>query len=241
MRPMSLLSVAGGAGSGARRWLLVAVLVVGCNAPPGKPERDPSPPSRPPSSAAAASSSADVPVACDVSSAAPAATPDGITGAWIGHYDAKKGTVTLPAKVKDKAFAGDDGKTSVGPGTVDLSVLPSGEVRGRMSGALGGAAVAGRVDGTMIRAVVRPDDPMANSAMTGIFVGEHKGDTIVCELHVAGPDGTTIRESSVELTRPKADGPRAPVDAMPGAAGASASLPSKSAPATPGKSTPAPR
>jgi hypothetical protein len=53
----------------------------------------------------------------------------------------------------------------------------------------------------MIRAVVRPEDPYAAHAMTGIFIGERKGDVLACELHVAGPDGTMIRESSVELTR----------------------------------------
>ncbi len=126
-----------------------------------------------------------------------------MAGAWTGRYDAKKGVVTLPPKVKDKGFAADDGKTLAGPGTIDLNVLPSGEIRGRMSGALGAGSITGRVDGAMVRAVVRPDDPLANNAMTGIFVGEHKGDAIACELHVAGPDGTTIRESTVELTRKK--------------------------------------
>ena len=126
-----------------------------------------------------------------------------MAGTWTGRYDAKKGTVTLPAKVKDKGLAGDDGKASAGAGTVEVTILPNGEIRGKASGALGAGTISGKVDGSMIRAVVRPDDPQANNAMTGIFVGSRKGEVIACELHVAGPDATTIRESTVELTRQK--------------------------------------
>jgi hypothetical protein len=126
-----------------------------------------------------------------------------MTGTWTGRYDAKKGSVTLPPKVKDKGIAGDDGKASAGGGAIELTILPGGEIRGKSTGALGAGTLSGKVDGAMIRAVVRPDDPLANNAMTGIFVGERKGDTIACELHVAGPDATTIRESTVALTRQK--------------------------------------
>ena len=37
--------------------------------------------------------------------------------------------------------------------------------------------------------------------MTGILIGERKGEVIACELRVAGPDATVIRESAVELKR----------------------------------------
>ncbi len=64
-----------------------------------------------------------------------AAAPAGdLEGAWEGHYDAKKGTLTLPPKVKDKGFAADDGKTAAGRGAIDLVILAGGDVRGKTSG-----------------------------------------------------------------------------------------------------------
>jgi hypothetical protein len=133
--------------------------------------------------------------------ASPPAAQSDLAGQWEGHYDAKKATITLPAKVKD--FGTDDGKSAVGAGTVDVTVLATGDVRGKLSGALGAGTITGKLDGAMIRASVQPEDPYAARAMSGVFIGEQKGDVIACELHVAGPDGTVIRESVVELRRKK--------------------------------------
>jgi hypothetical protein len=192
------------------RLVLVAALL-GCNSE--QPSRDaplrppPGPSAAPQSSVSGASAQRDLASAASSGSASPApgasSTRGELEGAWEGHYDAKKGTLTLPSKVKDKAVAADDGKAMAGPGAIDLVVLAGGDVRGKMSGALGASAITGKVDGGMIRAVVRPDEPLAPNAMTGILVGQRKGETIACEMHVAGPDGTVIRESTVELTRKK--------------------------------------
>ena len=193
----------------AGRYLLISALLLGCRSAPDQPDRDPPPlPPRPPTAAPVSASGAGAtppPAATDLAPAlgSAASAPGELTGAWTGRYDAKKGSVTLPSKVKNSPFAGDDGKTGVGPGTVEIEVLAGGEVRGKTTGALGAGTISGKVDGAMIRAVVRPDDPLANAAMTGIFIGDHKGEVIACELHVAGPDGTVIRESSVELKRKK--------------------------------------
>jgi hypothetical protein len=198
------------------RVLVLVVALLGCNSAPEQPSREAPPPPR--SSAAAplsAAPTAPLDAAGEASNRASeraaerdggapqAAGPGELAGGWEGHYDAKKGTVTLPSKVKDKALAADDGKTAAGRGTVDLVILANGDVRGKASGALGAAAITGKLDGTMVSAVIRPDDPQAPNAMTGIFVGQRKGETIACEMHVAGPDGTVIRESTVELTRKK--------------------------------------
>ena len=112
-----------------------------------------------------------------------------LAGAWEGRYEAKKGSVTLPSKIKDKAFGADDGKVAIGRGSIELAILANGDIRGKASGALGAAAISGKVDGEVIRAVVQPDDPTAANAMTGILVGGRKGETIACELHVAGKIG----------------------------------------------------
>lgn len=147
---------------------------------------------------------ASAPLASATVSAAPpkpAAPADPLAGTWQGGYDAKKGAVSLPPKVKDKALASDDGKASAGAGTVELTIGADGEVRGKSSGALGACTLVGRADEGTLRATVNPDDPRAPNAMTGVLIGKLTGDVIKAELHVAGPDATVVRESAVELKR----------------------------------------
>jgi hypothetical protein len=160
------------------------------------------------STAATASAKANAPtVAMTASAPAPsvlasdAGPQNELAGAWEGTYDAKKSTITLPPKVKDDALGTDDGKAAIGAGKVELTVSASGEVRGKLTGALGAATLTGKVDSGMLRASIRPDDVRATQAMTGILIGMPKGDTIMCDLHVAGPDGGNIRESAVQLKR----------------------------------------
>jgi hypothetical protein len=188
------------------RWLVIALLL-GCNPPPERTDRDTAPGPAATAGATAPLATADPPKPSASPTVAPPAGPStdatDLAGSWAGTYDAKKGAVTLPPKVKDKALAADDGKAAAGPGSIEITVLPSGDVRGKMSGALGAGAVTGRVDGSTLRTVVRPDEPQEANAMTGIFVGERKGEIIACELRVAGPDATVIRESAVELKRKK--------------------------------------
>lgn len=136
-------------------------------------------------------------------SAAPrgAGDPASLAGTWEGRYDAKKGSVLLPERVKDKTWDKDDGKTATGPGTVTLTVSATGEISGTGKGALGAASLSGKVDGSMIRASVMPVDPSANGAMTGVLVGDSKDGAIVGEIRVAGPDASIVRESPIRLER----------------------------------------
>jgi hypothetical protein len=192
------------------RALGLAAWLLGCNSSPDLPQRDPPPPPPRPAartaetttSSASAAPTPTLPTAAETASAAASAsTAGGLAGVWEGRYEAKKGSVTLPPKVKDKGIAADDGKAAVGPGSIELTVLPSGEIRGKVTGALGAGSITGKVDGEVVRAMVRPDDPFAANAMTGVVVGERKGEAIACEMHVAGPDGTVIREAKVELKK----------------------------------------
>jgi hypothetical protein len=179
--------------------LAIALTLTACESAPEKPGREP-----PPRPAAQASATASASAAQPAPPALTAqAAPNGATGAWEGRYEAKKGEVALPPKVKDKAIAADDGKVASGPGTVEITIAASGDIRGKVSGALGPATVTGKLDGEMIRAGVQPDDPFASHAMTGILVGSVKGESLACELHVAGPDGTQIREAKIDLSRKK--------------------------------------
>lgn len=185
----------------ARRAVLAAVLLLlGCDrGAPDKPSQSPPPRSI---TSAASSASAETPAPPPtLSASASAPGPDTIAGAWEGAYDAKKGVVALPPKVKDKGLAADDGKTAVGAGKIEITIGPTGDVRGKGSGALGASTLTGRAEGGMLRATLLPDDPRANSAMTGVLIGMIKGDTIHAEIHVAGPDGTVVREAQLDLKK----------------------------------------
>jgi hypothetical protein len=147
---------------------------------------------------ATATASAEAPAAPATSAAARAPS---LEGTWEGSYEAKKGSVGLPPKVKDKVRSKDDGKTVTGPGTITLTITPGGELQGKAKGALGDATLIGKVEGDIIRASVSPDDPHAEHAMTGVLVGKLEGDVIRANLRVAGPDAVLVRESPVELKR----------------------------------------
>jgi hypothetical protein len=126
-----------------------------------------------------------------------------LAGTWTGAYEAVKGSVTLQPKVEDKAWKEDDGKRVAGPGTVTLVVGPDGAVTGKTTGALGAQTLRGEADAEMVRATVTPDEPTSVTAMTGVLVGQRKGEVLVGRIRVAGPDATLVRESPIELRREK--------------------------------------
>jgi hypothetical protein len=167
-----------------------------CKDAPPRPDEAPPPPP-PPTARSAPAASIPSAVPTDV----PAAAADSLTGTWEGSYDAKKGTVGLPANVKDKTWSKDDGKIAVGPGTITVTITPSGDLTGKGKGALGASTLSGHVDGNVLRASVLPDDPLANAAMTGVLVGLLKEGELVGEIRVAGPDAAIVRESSIALKR----------------------------------------
>lgn len=183
----------------------LSALCVGCDdeAPSRTPLKESPAPAPAPSQTVGSGSSAsrvEAPAAsADAGASAPASAS--LAGTWEGRYDAKKGSVELPPKVKDKVRKKDEGKSATGPGTVSLTIDADGELRGKAKGALGELTVIGRVEGDVFRASVTPDDPYAPQAMTGILVGRVEGDVIRANLRVAGPDAVLVRESAVELRR----------------------------------------
>lgn len=184
--------------------LLVLVAMVGgvgC-------KEEPAPPPAAASAPSAASSTpgpAPAPPPASASAPAPAASVDAasaLVGAWKGSYEAKAGSLTLDAKASPKRWGAAGSTDALGPGTVELTVSATGEVRGKILGALGPATVTGRVEEGNLRASVFPDDPAAPKAMTGVLVGLWKGDVVKAEIRAAGPDATLVREAAVELRRP---------------------------------------
>jgi hypothetical protein len=146
--------------------------------------------------------SARAPLPASVTATAAAPAPGGaLAGTWEGRYEAKKGSVGLPPKVKDKALEADDGRVAAGAGTVTLTVTADGELRGTGSGALGACTFTGKIEDGTLRATMSPEDPRAPGAMTGILVGALKGDAIQGEIKAAGRDGTLVREAAIELKK----------------------------------------
>jgi hypothetical protein len=180
----------------------VLLVAMGCDSPPSPPDRPPLPerPASTASSAAPASSAITAPT----SSTAPAAS---VVGAWEGSFSATKSAVTIPDNVKDTIRDKDDGKAGVGPGKVALSISADGDVTGSWTGALGKNVLRGKVEvengRTMLRATAMPDDPTARDAMSGILVGELKGDAFHAEIHVAAGDAVAVREASLDLHHAK--------------------------------------
>ncbi|MDC3952266.1 hypothetical protein KEG38_21305 [Polyangium jinanense] len=134
-------------------------------------------------------------------SAALPAEPPGLVGTWEGKYDAKKGEVEMPPKVKDKVRTKDDGKVAVGSGTLTLTIGPDGELKGKTSGALGAAALSGKVEGDEVRATFFPEDALSKEAMFGIVQGKRKDDKIVGRIRVASGDASIVREAEIELKK----------------------------------------
>ena len=194
--------------AGQRAWLFALfALLLGCKSREsrsGPPEQ-----TEPVATSVAAASAAQSAAVTATATAGPkpsagataSASANPAEGIWEGTYNAKKGSVVLPPKVKDPVREKDDGKAATGPGTVTLTIGASGELRGTAQGALGAATLVGTVEDDMIRASVSPDDPRAPSAMTGVLLGKLKDGVIRAELRAAGRDATVVRESLVELKR----------------------------------------
>lgn len=191
---------------GRRRALPAALLLVlsalGCDSKPDLPSKGPPPlPPRPTAAASTVEAGSPAPAA---SLALPTPGDAAIAGTWEGSYDARKGAVVLPDRVKDKTRTTDDGKLMVGPGKVELTVTAAGDVRGKATGALGEAHLTGKLvdeGGGFLRVSWYPEDATKPSAMTGVLYGPLKDGVVSAMIRVAGPDAVLVRESKIELKK----------------------------------------
>ncbi len=187
--------------------LLVLVLAaLGCDSKPDVPSKGPPPlPPQPPTATSGAASVVGAGSAAPAASIAlPAPGDASAAGTWEGSYDARKGAVVLPDRVKDKTRTSDDGKLMVGAGKVELTVTAAGDVRGKATGALGEAHLTGKLvdeGGGFLRASWYPDDATTPNAMTGVLYGPVKDGVISAMIRVAGPDAVLVRESKIELKK----------------------------------------
>ncbi|MEP7122270.1 MAG: hypothetical protein ABJE95_15220 [Byssovorax sp.] len=182
--------------------VILLVSAIGCDNKPDLPGKGPPPlPPRPAPAAAATSASASARPSASI--ALPAAGDSAFAGTWEGTYDAKKGAVVLPERVKDKTRGDDDGKLMSGAGKIELTVSPEGDVRGKATGALGEAHLTGKLDegGSFLRVSWYPEDATRPHAMTGVLYGPVKDGVITAMIRVAGPDAVLVRESRVDLKK----------------------------------------
>jgi hypothetical protein len=183
---------------------LLALSALGCESKPDLPEKGPPPlPPHPGAAGSVAAPAAPARGGPAASIAVPAPGETGLAGTWEGSYDARKGAVVLPDRVKDKTRGKDDGKLMSGPGKVELTIAPSGEVRGKATGALGEARLTGKLDeaGTYLSVSWYPEDATRPNAMTGVLLGPIKDGVITAMIRVAGPDAVLVREAKVELKK----------------------------------------
>lgn len=185
-----------------RRLLVVLgfVALAGCKDEPRPALTDERPLEAP--SAPVGAPSAPPPAVSAAPSAAASADPvAALAGTWRGTYEAKVGSLTLEPKASPKRWGKTGESGALGAGKVELTVAITGEVRGRVEGALGPGTLSGKAEDGAVRASLFPDDPSRPAAMTGVLVGLHKGDVVKGELRAAGPDATVVREATVELRR----------------------------------------
>ena len=183
----------GATGGQAALVIAVALALVGC-----PPETSKS------TTTATAAPTATGPVATGsgattaTSSAVPASPH---AGTWVGAFATTKGEVDVPKGVDYPTWKKDEGTDRSGKGSIELTVAPDGAVTGKGTGALGELAVSGTVESGWLRTGLSPADPEAPNAMTGVLVGEVKGDQIDGRMRLASHDGRLVRKAEVTLKR----------------------------------------
>jgi len=122
-------------------------------------------------------------------------------GTFEGRYEAKRGEVEIPPKVKDKVRGNDDGKVAVGAGKISVTIGADGVILGKVEGALGAASLAGGVEGEDIRAAFTPDDVLSARAMFGFLDGKLSGDHLKGRIRVSNGDASVVREADIDLKK----------------------------------------
>lgn len=140
------------------------------------------------------------PMGSSLASAVPRAA---LAGTWRADFEAKKGAVTLDPGVGVPAWKNDDGSKAVGRGSLELTVAADGTVSGKLSGALGVAAIRGAAEDEQLTATFTPadDSVVDEQAMAGTLIVQRKGEALVGSLRASSGDAKLVRMASLELSR----------------------------------------
>lgn len=123
-------------------------------------------------------------------------------GHWKGEFVAAKRQPGLSAKEgAPAAWDKDDGKRFAGPSTLEVNVDSSGNVTGRVTGALGDLAVRGKIDGDELRANLVPKTQDVATIQNGYVVLTHEADSLKGRLSAATGDALVMRHSEMTLKK----------------------------------------
>ncbi len=120
-------------------------------------------------------------------------------GRWVGTFEAKKSEVTVPKGVPYSTWDKDDGSARAGKCQIELRIDAAGSVRGHVKGALGELVATGIIDKGMLRVGLRPADPNAPNAMSGVLTGPAGNKAITGTLTVSNHDGSLARSAKPTL------------------------------------------
>jgi hypothetical protein len=122
-------------------------------------------------------------------------------GRYAGSFEAAKAEVPLDEGVSYPTWTDEDGKAVSGTGKLELTVDDAGAVTGKANGALGALTIAGRVEGDVLSATLRPEDPNAADAMTGTLVGRLDPAGMKGQLRASSRDGNVARKATATLKK----------------------------------------
>lgn len=176
-----------------RMVFIAAALVAACQT-----KRAPDP--TPPVSASVAEAAPSASIAAPVTASAAPKRVHPLAGNWRAKYTSKKGQVVVSQDVKDHVREADDGKRAIGEGTISISIDDTGDIRGKMTGALGDANITGNADDDTIRCGIFPERSGGDS-MAGVLYATVAGAALKGDVRVSGDNGEIVREASIELAR----------------------------------------
>ena len=121
-------------------------------------------------------------------------------GEWTGSYQAAAHLIDLPpARGGIPDWKADDGKSFVGPGTLELACADDGTVSGLLHGALGEQEIRGESDDQWLHARLVPRGSRPSLAGT-LTLSRADGD-IKGDLSASSADGHLVRTATVTISR----------------------------------------
>ena len=151
---------------------------------------------------ASASTSSSAPPTARSASPATAVEAPTVVGEWRGPFQAELAKVTLDPGVGDSTWAKDKGTAAVGKGQLELTVASDGQVRGKLSGALGDLVLFGVAEGGLVHGTFSAEQPEPTS-MSGTVELTLTGDALGGELRASSGDAKLVRRATLSLKRAK--------------------------------------
>ncbi len=182
--------------------LLLVCALIGCEGGSSSGATSAPPASAAPSARASTSTTSSAPAAASSAKPkAPAEAPT-VVGEWRGPFQAELARVTLDPGVGDATWAKDKGTDAVGKGQLELTVANDGQVRGKLTGALGELTFVGVAEGALVHGTFSAEKPEPAS-MSGTIELALTGEALGGELRASSGDAKLVRRATLTLKRAK--------------------------------------